>query len=205
MKRLKHTESLSYAEYHDIIKKYLSPRRFSHSLGVVRTGLELAEIFDESNEKIQLAAIFHDLCRDWTVEKLNEYVKKFCLDEVYLDNSDLSHGKVAAELLFFSYGINDLDIINAVRYHTTARAGMSKLEKIIFVSDAIEPSRDYEKVDYLRELAKINLDSACFFTLEDTIKYLNKGNKQIHKDTILAYEEFKAQMSSYTVGGINEQ
>ncbi|MEI8215577.1 MAG: bis(5'-nucleosyl)-tetraphosphatase (symmetrical) YqeK [Eubacteriales bacterium] len=192
---LKFKENLSVLEYYDTIKKYMTPKRFSHTLGVVRTGNELARIHGESMEKAQLAGAFHDLCRDWSLEKLNESIIKFGLDSTYLNDAGLSHSKVAAELLNSLFGIDDIDIKNAVKYHTTARKGMSKLEKIIFVSDAIEPSRNYKRVEYLRNIAKTNLDLACLYTLEDTLEYLKKENKAIHKDTYLAYEELKAQLS----------
>ena len=70
------------------------------------------------------------------------------------------HGKIAAEVMKRDWGIKDEDVINAVKNHTTGRQGMSLLEKIIFVADAIEPSRDYPGVDKLRELAFKDLDSA---------------------------------------------
>lgn len=187
-------ESLRVIEYYDTIKKYMTPKRFLHTLGVVRTGNELARIHGESLEKAEMAGAFHDLCRDWSLEKLNDSVIKFGLEDIYRNNANLSHSKVAAEVIEKNFEIKDFDIINAVKYHTTGRKGMSKLEKIVFISDAIEPSRRYEKVNYLRELAKSNLDLACFYTIEDTIRYLEVNNRIVQSDTYNAYEELKCSI-----------
>jgi predicted HD superfamily hydrolase involved in NAD metabolism len=191
---LKSKESLRVSEYYDTIKKYMTPKRFLHTLGVVRTGNELARIHGESLEKAEMAGAFHDLCRDWSLEKLNDSVIKFGLEDFYCNNPNLSHSKVAAEVIEKNFEIKDFDIINAVKYHTTGRKGMSKLEKIIFISDAIEPSRNYEKVNFLREIAKRNLDLACLYTIEDTIKYLEKNKRAVQNDTYQAYEELKCSI-----------
>lgn len=191
---MRNKESLRVTEYYDTIKKYMTPKRFLHTLGVVRTSNELARIHGESLEKAEMAGAFHDLCRDWSLEKLNDSVIKFGLEDIYCNNANLSHSKVAAEVIEKNFEIKDFDIINAVKYHTTGRKGMSRLEKIIFISDAIEPSRSYEKVNYLRELAKSNLDLACFYTIKDTIKYLENNDRTVQNDTYLAYEELKCSI-----------
>ena len=81
-----------------------------------------------------------------------------------------------------------MDIINAISYHTTARAEMSLLEEILYVSDAIEINRKYNEVEKLRKEAGIDLDRVCLFILDFCIEDLNKKNKEIDRDTIHARE-----------------
>ena len=82
--------------------------------------------------------------------------------------------------------ITDEDILNAVKYHTTGRAGMSTLEKVIYLADAIEPGRNYPDVDKVRKLAEISLEKACLFSMEHSINYIRERGLFLHEDTIKA-------------------
>ena len=84
------------------------------------------------------------------------------------------------------YGITDRDIINAVSYHTTGRAGMSLLEKIIYIADAIEPGRNYPGVEDVRVLAWQDLDRACLLSLERTIDFVRGQGNFLDSDTLEA-------------------
>ena len=84
------------------------------------------------------------------------------------------------------YGITDRDIINAVSYHTTGRAGMSLLEKIIYIADASEPGRNYPGVERLRSEMKTDIDSAVLAALESTIKLVSDEGKFLDDDTVKA-------------------
>jgi len=101
--------------------------------------VKLAEKYGEDPSKAETAALFHDMYRGVSVDVLNYYVKHLGLDEKYINNANLAHGKIAAIIMERDYHITDPDIIHAVSFHTTGRAGMSKLEKIIYIADAIEP------------------------------------------------------------------
>lgn len=183
----------------DSIYKYLSEhlsyKRLKHIDGVRATAMHLAEKYGENREKAELAALFHDMYRNLSDSEIDFYIKKFNLDEHrYKNNSNLIHSKVAACNMAEIYGISDEDLINAVSFHTTGRAGMSKLEKIVFIADAIEPSREYPVVDLLRELAEEDLDKACLTSLEETIKFLKKNGINIDKDTLEARNYFRRIM-----------
>ena len=81
-------------------------------------------------------------------------------------------------------GIHDEDILNSIKYHTTGRKDMSILEKIIFLSDYIEPLRAFNGIDEVRRLSKVNLDVAVILCLENTIKYVISQKQLLHIDTI---------------------
>ena len=155
----------------------------------------LAERYGESAEKAGLAALFHDMFRSAPTSVLNMYIERLGLPSELKDNPNLAHGKIAAEIMKRDYGIEDEDLINAVAYHTTGRRGMSKLEKIIFLADAIEPGRDYPSVEETRRLALCDLDRACLSSLERTIEYVRSQGKYLDPDTIDARDDLKEKLN----------
>ncbi len=83
-------------------------------------------------------------------------------------------------------GIEDIDILNAVKYHTTGRNNMSMLEKIIYLADIIEPLRGFNGVERLRKLALIDIDKAMIESLNSTIQYVVSKGELLHIDTVIA-------------------
>jgi predicted HD superfamily hydrolase involved in NAD metabolism len=175
---------------YDYIEKYSSENRKIHIDGVVITADMLAARFGADRQKTKIAALCHDLYRGIKSEALNIYVKQLGMQKKYIDNANLAHAKIAAEMIKKDFGIEDEDVLNAVRYHTTGRAGMSVLEKVIFLADSIEPGRNYPGVDNIRKVAETDLDLACLMCLERTIEYINKKGYFLDPDTLDAREWF---------------
>lgn len=173
------------------IAKNLSEKRRNHTYGVVETAKKLARKYGADEKKAETAALFHDMFRGAQIEVLNMYVRQLGLDKNCLDNANLAHGRIAAAIMERDYGIKDQDIINAVKYHTTGRAGMSLLEKILYLADAIEPARSYPGVDQARKLAEESLNKACLFSMERTITYIQERKLFLHEDTINARNDLK--------------
>lgn len=171
-----------------IEKKYSEKRRI-HTLGVEETVVKLCEVYDCDTEKARIAALFHDICRGMEVGKLNEYVKYFTIDEKYLDNPNLAHGKVGARLMERDFNIKDKEILDAVSYHTTGRKGMSVLEKVLYLADSIEPSRDYPGVEELRNIAFNGLDQAVLHSLEQSISFIEEKGYDLDNDTVEAKKD----------------
>ena len=177
------------------IDKNFSEKRRKHTYGVRSTALELAALYGCDPHKTEQAALLHDLYRGVPENVLNYYVKHLGLDNKYLNSPNLSHGKIAAEMIQRDFGIKDRDIINAVSFHTTERNGMSTLEKIIYIADAVEPGRNYPGVEELRKLVKEDLDKACLASLRSTIDYVSSEGKFLDGDT-LAAEQYFAELIS---------
>lgn len=173
---------------YNYIARHSSDSRKDHIDGVVDTADILATRFGADRQKAKLAALCHDLYRGVKNDALNIYVKQLGLQKKYLDNPNLAHAKIAAEMMKRDFGIEDEDVLNAVRYHTTGRAGMSTLEKVIFLADSIEPGRNYPGVDEIRQMAETDLDRACLMCLERTIEYINKKGYFLDPDTLDARE-----------------
>ena len=174
----------------DYIEKNLSEKRRIHTEGVRKTAVMLAEKYGEDVDKAEVAALCHDMYRGINIDLLNDYVNQLGLDEKYLDNPNLAHGKIAAVMIKKEYGIDDQDIINAVSFHTTGRAGMSELEKIIYLADAIEPGRDYPSVNQLREAVDRGLNEALIMSLERTIEYVRQQGHFLDEDTLKARDYY---------------
>lgn len=174
----------------DYIEKNLSEKRRIHTEGVRKTAVMLAEKYGEDVDKAEVAALCHDMYRGINIDLLNDYVNQLGLDKKYLDNPNLAHGKIAAVMIKKEYGIDDQDIINAVSFHTTGRAGMSELEKIIYLADAIEPGRDYPSVNQLREAVDRGLNEALIMSLERTIEYVRQQGHFLDEDTLKARDYY---------------
>lgn len=171
----------------------LSEKRLKHTKGVIDESVKLSELYGMDKKKAEVAALCHDIFRGKSKEHLNALIREAGLPEKYMDNPNLAHGKLAAYYIKKEFGIVDEDILNAVSYHTTGRANMSLLEKIVFIADAIEPGRDFSGVEELRKLAYEDLDRACLRSLKGTINHLldeGKSLNEIEHDTIEARDYF---------------
>jgi len=170
----------------EYIEKNYSEKRKKHTFGVCETAKTLARLYGADEDKAETAALFHDMFRGLPEKTLNYYVKHLNMDDKYYNNVNLAHGKIAAIIMERDYEITDQDILNAVKFHTTGRPGMSLLEKVIYIADATEPGRDYSGVMEIRKLACEDLDEACLFSMNNTIEYVRERRFFLDKDTILA-------------------
>lgn len=171
------------------VKAALSPKRFLHVEGVVATADRLACLHGASPESARIAAWLHDYCREWPKEKLVQMAKEYNVAEIFFEVTELLHGHISAAMAPQEFGITDEDILNASRYHTSGRAGMSLLEKVVFLADAIEPGRRYPAVDELRRVAEEDLNLALALSYDNTIKYLLKRKQPIFPLTVVARNE----------------
>lgn len=160
--------------------------RYRHSLGVEDMAVRLAGVWGADADKARFAGRYHDIAKNFDEARMDGCIRKYGLPEELLGNNALAHSKVAAAILEHEFGVDDEDILNAVRYHTTGRSDMSLLEELIFVADAVEDNRTYNDLKYYQDLAVTDLDRACFEILEFTIWFLETKEREIHKDTIEA-------------------
>jgi len=172
----------------EYIENNYSEARKKHTYAVYDTARALSKLHGADEEKAGVAALFHDMFRDVKQRTLNYYIKHLNLDDKYYKNINLAHGKIASVIMKRDFGIDDEDVLNAVGFHTTGRAGMSKLEKIIFLADAIEPGRKYPGVSDIRELAYADLDRACILSMEMTIEFVNSNGFFLDENTEHARE-----------------
>lgn len=170
------------------LENHMSKRRYIHSINVSETAVALAEYYGGHIDKARLAGLIHDCAKDISIREQTIYAKKcgFPVDEVTYKILDLIHAPASVYLCRKIFGITDIEILSAVRYHTTGKPDMSLLEKIIFISDVIEPSRDFEDIEILRNMAYNNLDAALLHAIDSSISYIIKKRSLLHPDTIYA-------------------
>lgn len=175
----------------NIVKQITGKSRFEHTLRVADLATKLAIHYDVDVDKTWLAAILHDLEKNISLEENDMLVRMYGLDEKYIGNQNLSHSKLAAVVSRDKLGINDEDILNAIAFHTTGRANMSMLEKIIFVADTCEEGRTYKEAAMLRENAFENIDAVCIFILEFLQESIENKGLEVDEDTIRALRYLK--------------
>lgn len=174
-----------------IVKEQLTEKRYIHTIGVMETAIDLAKKYGYDEKKAELAAIFHDYAKYRPEQEMKSIIIEQKMAEDLLDfHPELWHAPVGAYLVQKEVGIQDKEILNAITYHTTGRPNMTLLEKIIFISDYIEPNRNFPGVDEVRELVQTDLNGAILQSLKNTVTYLAKKNASIYPDTIYTYNYF---------------
>lgn len=174
-----------------LLSAELSEKRLHHSVCVEERASELAQIHGEDADKAALAGLLHDIYHDRPKTEQLKYLESrgILLDIFAGEHPALWHAMCAAEYIK-TLGVEDEDVITAVRCHTTGRKNMSLLEKIVFLADATSMDRDYPDVDKMRELADKSLDAAMLAFLSHEIKKLAENGKTITKDAWEAYNYF---------------
>jgi nicotinate-nucleotide adenylyltransferase len=176
------------------IQSMTSRKRFRHTLGVIEAALELCGIYGEDKRKAFYAGMFHDSAKELPKTVIRELIKEAGEDarEIYEKYYGVAHGFAGAVLARDYFGVYDEEILNAIRFHTSGKKSMSRLEKIIYIADKIESGRkDYKNLKQIRELAKTDLDAAVKLSLETTLYYNDLENKTTHKYTLEALEDFE--------------
>ena len=182
------------AELQARVKKTQDKKRFEHTLGVTYTAACLAMCYDIDTERAETAGLLHDCAKCLSNDKKVSLCKKQSIEINMTEakNPFLLHAKAGAYLAEYKYGIRDEDILNAVRYHTTGRPGMSTLEKIVFIADYIEPGRTHSaRLPELRKLAFQDLDKALIEILKDTLSYLDGAQNDIDPMTQKTYDYYR--------------
>lgn len=164
----------------------LDSRRYQHSVNVMETSGMLAQHYGCDVEKARLAGILHDCGKNYKGDEARAYVDEigYKADEIEWAQPRLLHGIIGEHLARTVYGINDEEVLSAIRWHTTGRAGMTVLEKIIYIADYIEPDRSFEGIEEMRQMAYENLDRCVVLCSDSTIRYIIKKGVLLHENTI---------------------
>ena len=183
---LTRNEALAYVEPH------LKRSRYEHTVRVVDQAADLAERYEVDLEQAEIAAALHDYAKYKPLEEMKRWIETDRrLPKDLLDyHHELWHGPVGALMLEKELGLSDPAIMSAITCHTTGKKHMSKLDKVVFLADYIEPGRDFPGVDEVRGLANKNLDAACGLALKNTIRFLVEKGRTVYPDTFHAYNDF---------------
>jgi predicted HD superfamily hydrolase involved in NAD metabolism len=169
------------------VQNRMPAKRWIHTMGVMETAIQLATQYGADPNKVELAAILHDVAKYWPIAEQQALLQREQIGQAELAfDKALMHAVIGAYVAEHEYGIVDQDVLNAIRYHTSGRAEMSLLEKVVCLADYIEPGRDFPGVEKLRKLAKLSLEEALIAGFDGTIQVLIEQKKQIFPLTLAA-------------------
>lgn len=178
------------------LRQRLSARRFLHTEGVAASAKKLAEVYGVDPDRAELAGWIHDCAKELPLAEMQALIseKQIPIDDAVMRSRSLLHGLAGSIYAEKYYGISDAEIQSAVFYHTTGRPDMSLMEKIIFLADYIEPSRDFPGVELIRELAFTDLTAALIEAYDSTIRHLIDQKAYIYDLTFMGRNALVTQM-----------
>ena len=181
---------MEFEKYKELLKERLTEKRYFHSLCVADKAKELAVIEGVDENKAYLAGLLHDVMKDTPIEVQLEYLesKNVQLTAIEKASPKLLHAISGAAFVKYELKLDD-EIVDAVRYHTTAKANISLFAKIIYMADFSSADRKYPDIEVVRNEIKKSLDAGYEYTLKYTIDYLLKKGQLIHPDTFNAYND----------------
>ncbi len=171
-----------FDEFENEVRKLVDEKRCKHSIGVAQTAYLLAKKNGENCKKAYFAGLVHDIAKRLPFEEQLSYAKStkdIKLEKYEKQMKKMLHAPAGAGFLKKKYKIKDKKVLNAVRLHTKGAPDMTLFEKIIYISDYIEPERFYDVVDFLREKAFSDIDEGIFESSDETIKLLIKRKEKI--------------------------
>ena len=165
----------------------LTPHRFTHSLSVAAFASYLARLHGLDVARAEEAALFHDCAKSMPLKEMQRIAKKNDLpvDSAMLESGALLHSVVGAWVARKKYDITDPEVLEAIAYHNTGHAGMSRLAMCVCLADSIEPTREAcPLLDQVRKLAEVSLERALLLSLEGTADYVASKGKYLHPRTL---------------------
>ncbi len=172
-----------------ILKSKLTAKRYTHSLNVADECRKLAEKYGEDPDKAYFAGLLHDICKELPEEEQRALVAEsgFTVCREEMETRSLLHGIAGAYYVKKEFGVEDIDILNSIRFHTVGRAGMSRLEEIVYIGDLVSAERDYKDVEKMRRLAYTDLDLAMLEAFAFSMKSVIKKGGVIPVCTVEGY------------------
>ena len=181
----------------EIVKKLrqdLDPERFRHTLAVAGCAVELALYHGEDPVRAGLAGLLHDCAKCMPKPRLKALFDHYGVawEPIFDTQPGLCHPFLGAQVARQDYGVSDEGVLSAIRYHTTGRPAMTRLEQIIYIADYIEPGREaHEALEQARKLARTDLDAAMTWILADTIAYVKLRGLAVHPLSQEAYAYYQ--------------
>lgn len=180
------------------LSKWISKDRYKHSLNVSESAVELAQCWNADVEKCKIAGLLHDCGK---LVKFDDILKMCERYDVTLSEMDLQSPKTIHALLGEVvanriYGIEDEEILHAIKCHTTGEANMSLIDKIIFLADVIEPGRPYNEAAKVRKIAFENVDKAMQMAYDNSIECIVSKGDVIHLSTVIGRNDIVLKLKN---------
>lgn len=181
-----HPKSVEIQQY---LSDKLSEKRFQHVLSVQEMTIDLARVHGANVWHANLAALLHDSAKWMSPKELYSEVKRY---EIHLDpiekvNPSLLHPFIGVKLAIEKFAVTELEILEAIRNHTTGSPSMGLLSQVLYVADFAEPTRTHKEADTARELAYTALKQAVHYVARSKIAHLLEKGVLIHPNTLHTY------------------
>jgi len=178
-----------FAAYEAYAREHLSAKRMRHVLGCAEEAVRLARRWGADEEDARAAGLLHDITKELGLEDQLKLCNKYgmILDTVERTAPKLLHSKTGAAIAKYEFGVPDR-VYWAIFWHTTGKADMGLLEKVLFMADYIEPTRDFEGVEELRTLAYNDLEASMIRGLELTAQEVKERGQQLHVKSVEALD-----------------
>lgn len=168
-----------YDFFENEVKKYVDEKRFIHSKGVAQTAYLLAKKYGEDCKKAYFAGLVHDIAKNFDYEKQLKFSKNIKLSKDEKEYKKMLHAPAGAGFLKENYGIKDKKVLNGVRFHTKGDPNMTLFDKIIYLADYVEPSRNYNGVKELRQAVFSDIEKGLLLSCDETLKMLVERKNKI--------------------------
>ena len=188
---------INYPRFHKVLKARMGEKRYIHSCNVSEEAVRLARLYGADEEKAKLSGLLHDVTKETPHGEQLAFMESMNVPLSELERScpKLWHAISGSVFVKEVMEIADEDICNAIRYHTSGRAGMSLLEKCIFIADFTSAERNYSGVDEMRALTAKSLEEAMRYGLSFSISDLAQKNAAIDPNAVACYNEIVLELS----------
>ncbi len=167
------------------LKKNLSEKRYKHIISVAKTSKKLAKNYNVNIKKCYTAALLHDYTKEYSLNDQELIINTYFKNEEVYKIKPAWHSYTASIEVNKIFGIDDEDILKAIKYHTLGHKDMNDIAKVVFIADYIEPTRKHINKKYYNSLIKkISLDELLYIVLKEKIDFLNSNNKYIPNQTL---------------------
>lgn len=176
---------MTVSEAKKLAKRELSPRRYAHTANVAAAAKVLALRWGQNPQKAMLAAWLHDIVKERSKEDL---LRILALDDIMAKATvsrplPVWHGPAAAVYARHRLGVTDLQVLSAIACHTTGKAKMTVMDKILFIADAAGDDRAYRAAPAIRILSETDIDAAVIAAMEESLRYLLSAGKEVDGET----------------------
>lgn len=166
-------------EFHELLRRRVPEKTYAHCVSVAKTMLAMADKVEITPEQAVTAGLLHDLCKPMKPAELAQAAAEYGITED-LESPNLLHGPVAAEECRQTLDIEDEGVIDAIRWHTTGRAGWSRVGQAMYIADFSEPLRAYASAEEAREiLDRDGFEAALLFVIDQKLNQVKK-HRSLH-------------------------
>ncbi|MCI7224363.1 bis(5'-nucleosyl)-tetraphosphatase (symmetrical) YqeK [Fusobacterium sp.] len=187
----------NFEDLKEIVKSKVSIKRFNHIMAVVDMSIKLAKIYNADIEKCKIAALLHDICKEMNKEEMKKICKNNFSEDLTdedLENDEILHPFVGAYWVEKNLKIEDIEILNAIKNHTLGNKNMTLVEKIVYIADAVEITRNYPGVEEIRNLVFKDLNEGILFEAGKKEKYLESIGKKSHKNSYAMQKSIREEI-----------